>query len=323
MAIRTPESILCGHCAAVPGVRDCPGCGLTVCEPCSKKRTGCAKPRAIEIRLGLGSRLRAIDPTCRWGLAMTWNDKGFRVDFDERSYTRALTEWGHSSVGPSGAIVPRRVRDREHLIEVEPFSDGWVKLRAESLAALAPIGRSFEPFRRKSISAVACDRERVACGAFNEVGVWRLDDLERITRIKFDGHDVSGIRIAGEVVAALLETGSYFNRPSYELVVWRIDGGEELFRLELGRARVPLLDLSGDGAIAVAATESSETAVLEIGETTSATRLGGHSDGLSALRLSTAGDRLVSGDHDNRVIVRDRGSGGFPDRVEPAELTRV
>jgi hypothetical protein len=51
-------------------------------------------------------------------------------------------------------------------------------------------------------------------------------------------------------------------------------------------------------------------------------QLGGHSDGLSALRISSDGGRLVSGDFDNRVIIRDRGVDGFAPNVRAAELRR-
>lgn len=83
MVLRTT---LCAHCRGQAASQTCRYCGSAVCERCFGDETTCAVPRARVLRLGLGRRLRRVDPEGRLALVSTWA-RGLRL------YDLARGQW--------------------------------------------------------------------------------------------------------------------------------------------------------------------------------------------------------------------------------------
>lgn len=341
------DEILCGHCAAAPGASTCPGCKLEICERCAGDRRGCANPRAVELRLGIGARLRAVDPSGRWGLASTLGRSAARIDLDRLERAEINSDLREATILASGELAGwlldgsvylgfRRGsryfvgvlgdldRSGTALIHVGSAKVSVTELDRETHAGLGPLKITIEPFRRASPSAVGFDpaTRRLACATYSHIAIFDLDERRKLQGIDAESFDIAWVALAGDTVAALLSRGDGFVKKRFELVLWSSDSGAELARVRLGAPRQPLADLSDDGRIAVAADDRSEVVIVELGAT-GPVRLGGHSDGISALRIAGDGSRIVSGDFDNRVIFRDRGTRGYPTDLEGAQLAAI
>lgn len=68
MSIRTPESLLCGHCQSELATATCVGCKLQICTACTHAWHLCERPVAVEFALDAGGQLIAIDPDGTLGL---------------------------------------------------------------------------------------------------------------------------------------------------------------------------------------------------------------------------------------------------------------
>jgi hypothetical protein len=77
MVLRTT---LCAHCRRQAARETCRHCASAVCEPCFHDDLTCTAPRTRVLRLGLGRRLRRIDPEGRLGLVSGWRDRMQLVD---------------------------------------------------------------------------------------------------------------------------------------------------------------------------------------------------------------------------------------------------
>lgn len=341
----TRSSILCGHCAAEPGTVACPGCGLEVCTDCATDRASCSQARAVEFRLGLGARLRSIDPTCHWGLAT--NVMGVWTPIDLRTLRpaempRHVSLVLEPGIRPDGSIAgaienggfqlgPRDYGrgvtgelDRSGAVIVG-FDDVKVSvfdLAAEVAVGLDPPRTEFDPFPRRIVQAATHDSGRILCATYGELALFTSDGKRQLQSIELDGFDTLWLGLAGDTIAALVTSGGGFRKREIELALWRASDGDPIARARLGKVGKPLADLSGDGRTTVAADDRSAVVVISENET-GPRRLEGHSDGLCALGVATDGSRLVSGDFDNRVIARERGSDGFATRLESAALQSV
>jgi hypothetical protein len=107
MVLRTS---LCAHCRSQAAVVTCRHCGSIVCERCAADETTCAAPRARLVGLGLGRRLRRVDPQARLGLVAGWIE-GLRI-MDLATSRRFPTEcrlpWSRpliSSIARTGRVV--------------------------------------------------------------------------------------------------------------------------------------------------------------------------------------------------------------------------
>lgn len=321
MPLRSPEAILCAHCAALRGASDCAGCGLVICDGCAARSDRCPRPLGVELRLGAGARLRSVDPTCRWALASTWRGELFRIDLQGLVAGAPQKHFDDVTVTSDGGFDKREgTLDRDGRTEliIDDRRVAILDLQLGGPASIKPLRKILVPFSRSTVSAAASDSTHVACASFGAVGVWRLADSARLQRIEIDGHDVTWVGIAGYTLAALVASGIGKSRNA--LVVWSWADGRELAWLRLGDVREPLADLCADGSRVAAADDRSNVLVFD--RDGPMVQLGGHSDGLSALRISSDGGRLVSGDFDNRVIIRDRGVDGFAPNVRAAELRR-
>jgi hypothetical protein len=62
------RATLCAHCRSQAAAETCAHCGSAVCEGCARDPSTCTVPRVRVLRLGLGRRLRRVDPEGRVGL---------------------------------------------------------------------------------------------------------------------------------------------------------------------------------------------------------------------------------------------------------------
>jgi hypothetical protein len=62
------RATLCAHCRREAAAETCAHCGSAVCAGCARDDGTCTVPRVRVLRLGLGRRLRRVDPEARVGL---------------------------------------------------------------------------------------------------------------------------------------------------------------------------------------------------------------------------------------------------------------
>lgn len=107
MVLRTS---LCAHCRSQAAVLTCRHCGNIVCERCAGDETTCAAPRARLLGLGLGRRLRRVDPQGRLGLVSGWIEglKVMDLARSRRLQTACKLPWSQpliSSIARNGRVV--------------------------------------------------------------------------------------------------------------------------------------------------------------------------------------------------------------------------
>lgn len=104
--LRAPGRVVCAHCKREPARDDCATCGMARCDGCSQP---CPRPVVREIRLGMGRRLRDIDPTGRYGLVGTLLGRRKIYDLDEGAFTTSDAVPRDSMVLPDGGTIGARV----------------------------------------------------------------------------------------------------------------------------------------------------------------------------------------------------------------------
>ncbi len=81
MPFKHPASAICAHCRSARAAAECAGCGMAVCDRCAGG-AGCPEPRALELRLGLGARLRYLDRSGDCGVVSNWRGRAMWLDLD-------------------------------------------------------------------------------------------------------------------------------------------------------------------------------------------------------------------------------------------------
>lgn len=338
MAIRTPESILCGHCASETGARTCPGCNLQICEGCAADRLSCPTPAGIEIELRRGRRLRSVDPTARWALASGPRRTWYRIDLDALTRQRVRTDIDEPAILATGelagAVETGNVRLRigarafgrvfgaldrsgSALVSFRGGQAGVIVFFTGDPSLPRPGSRTITPFSDRAITAAGYDiaGDRLACAAGGVIAVWDLAGQRRIVELDIGAPSVRWLGLGGDVLAALVRDTATFE---LELRSWSLPDCTPIAWASLGRPRRRLVDLSPGGEIAAGAADTGEVAVLD--STGESLRLEGHAGGISALRVSNGATRLITGGFDRRILVRYRGADGFIARIARAAL---
>jgi hypothetical protein len=189
--------------------------------------------------------------------------------------------------------------------------------------------QSFEPLPRKMIQAADLDLDAglVAAATFGRVAAMDTASMSPPMSAETVAGDTLWLAVGGRriaAIAAVRELGVVLLR--HEIAVFELDAARRLESEPIYRAthrggsqllEPVVADFSDDGRYLAVALRSDEIAVHDI-ERGAAIRLDGHTDAVSALRFGPGASHLVSGDFDNRVIVRRRGPRGFATRLEPA-----
>ena len=172
----------------------------------------------------------------------------------------------------------------------------------------------------------------VLCAATHgELGVMRIEGAgaRRVGVTPTENLDAIWVGVSGSRVALIMGERGGFSNPLPEYVLQVRDVDESLDPIYSATHRLggsvqqdAVADISDDGRFVAVALAGRDIAVHDI-ERGEVQRLGGHTDAIAALRFGPGARFLASGDFDNRVIVRFRGSDGFAGPLEETALLEV
>lgn len=119
---KAPGATGCSHCQGLGARQVCALCGAPVCADCGAAPRSCPRPGVRELKLGLASRLRDVDPGGQVGLVSSWRQQGRVMDL----YTGEVLvpNIKRQAQVPWPALV-----DREHLAwaEIKTVNQGLVR----------------------------------------------------------------------------------------------------------------------------------------------------------------------------------------------------
>ena len=361
---------LCAHCRSEAAVETCRHCGSAVCGPCFGDDSTCSAPRARVLRLGLGRRLRRIDPQGRLALVSGWHPmlrlydltRGRRVAcpgglprntpqvssiaregrvawayFAVVSKDQAPTFTGLKirsvhAAGESILEAQRPVTPRELVL----CPDGryvWFRTAGETVQVWdleTGAQHEHEPLPGSVLQAAALDVTTglLATATYGRGCVHRLHggEAQRLGTLRAL-HDADNVWL-GLAAGCLVAVSDYRGRRGHVIRAFALDAdgapGREPFyvheesdaaagdRRKLWPQRPVVASLSQDGRYLALATEDHHVALHDL------TRervqyLRGHTDAISTIAFTDGSQALVSGDHDNRVIIRPRRDDHFID----------
>jgi hypothetical protein len=371
MVLRTT---LCAHCRSEAAAQTCPHCGSAVCDRCFGDETTCAAPRARVLRLGMGSRLRRVDPQGRLALVSGWHNllrlydltSGQRIDAPSRLPMLSPLV---SSIARDGRVVwpivfktpPMATNDKSPLFQglhVGSVRDGsasemwaprpisprelflcpagrtvWFRTVSETVAVWDLEERDqheYDPLPGSVLQAAALDTATglLATATYGRAAVHRLHrgESERLGTVRalrdadnvwlglaarclVAVSDYRGLR--GHVIRAfaLDETGVPEREPFY---VYEESDAAAGARRQVRPQRPVVADLSQDGRYLAMATEGHDVALHDLARKR-VQYLGGHTDVIATIAFTDGVQSLVSGDYDNRVIIRPRRDDHFVD----------
>ncbi|HUS28090.1 MAG TPA: hypothetical protein VMZ53_06260 [Kofleriaceae bacterium] len=385
MVARGAGDVGCAHCTQFGARKTCRVCKLQVCDVCAADWTTCSEPAGRELRLGMGWRVRDVDPKGRFAFVthilkaprivelrqLRWFGPapiGLNLYNSLRSAPPRLTSDGlfvHadvSLVNDSTYIDGVRwhtlgaTRVAVHVKDVEgPHSSTCVSAVNDTFAyvtdsqrvvvmrhgpmtmdALPPaaavvthpgvvrhdpsllfrfVSETYEPLPRKVISAIDLDGERdlLASVTWRELAIHRTvgGKLERVAHLDTGIHaNLTFVALTGRWLA-------YGTHSCIELRPMKHDGsiGEVVQRHS---GRIGAAALSRDGAYLAVAIDSK--LVVEDLERFSTAEFTEHSDGINYVRFASDDHMLISGDQDNRIVVRPRTAAGYAVPVIDVEL---
>jgi hypothetical protein len=356
---KTPGAVACGHCRGLGADAPCPYCRRPVCKRCLTGK-GCSAPHPIELRLGRGLRLRAVDEQGELGFAsFLMNDDGH-----PRHLASGATLGGHPTryrelplryFGPcafgNGQLAQRCATYRSEpewddeapcidvhplLLLATPTAEGLTETRLlprperpldqdqrlflTRRHAVIVYAEGFEilpleapddayPVRlRKVIHGMDVDPELglVAVGLFDGVAFFSLGDGEHLgTRLLGDGN-VCAVALGGGRVAAVGESGALRVFAIAREVPPR--NWEDLSPVALRGAAdlgAEELDITADGALVALRRKRKDVLAVHL-PTGQRQVIGGHTDRVHFVRFIDGGQRLVTADKDNRVMIWPR-----------------
>ncbi len=89
---KTAGAVGCSHCKCMGASEHCERCGQLVCAACLTA-DNCTTPGPVELRLGMGSRLREVDATGCVGVASWWSGGGRVVSLETGRDLAHLSWW--------------------------------------------------------------------------------------------------------------------------------------------------------------------------------------------------------------------------------------
>lgn len=233
MLDKTKGAVGCGHCKELGASRTCPACGRLVCAAC-EEAGNCSVPHVVELRLGLGCRLREVDPTGRAGVVSTWSGGARVVDLESKETLEDLSWWkrgtdvdtftmgGHwpllvSSrrlmwVHGAEMRVPRLIT-REVGAEVQQVVrvDGWGRRREACLVLVSGDGSRGVVVRadhkldvldliRHRLLGVLGERRQIiqSCAASAAMGLMAVGGFRKAAFYRLDDLERLGSRAVGE-----------------------------------------------------------------------------------------------------------------------------
>ncbi|RMH38688.1 MAG: hypothetical protein D6689_18790 [Deltaproteobacteria bacterium] len=107
---KAPGAVPCAHCATALARADCPVCRRAVCDRCAHDWATCSLPHGVELRLGLGRRLRAIDASGTFGVVTRWTRTYAWLDLRAARWLRGATGV-QRPFAPVGACYPALLSD--------------------------------------------------------------------------------------------------------------------------------------------------------------------------------------------------------------------
>lgn len=217
----------------------------------------------------------------------------------------------------------------------ETLDIGWLAAAAERDRAPIQRHQQVEPFPHAAIQTADFDAATglLAAGTFGRLVALRVaeDGATSLGAVGTGPGDILWCGVAAGRVAAVWEvaSGQPFN-PWHRLGIYQLGADGMLEREAVYTAlhrggtsfQEPVVaDISDDGRFVAAALHNRDIAIHDAGAG-EVIRAGGHTDAIATLRFGPGANWLVSGDLDNRIIVRHRGPEGFARHLEPAELRR-
>lgn len=187
------------------------------------------------------------------------------------------------------------------------------------------------PLSRRVIQAFDVDMGSgvVAAATHGELGVFRVGGDRPLAPMALQRDDCAWVGVVGERIAVAVGNTSWAawvaGTATHQLTIFELSGREiaPIYSArQSGDARLQprtVADVSDDGRFVAVALASREIAVHDV-EEGGVQRLGGHSDAISTIRFGPGGAFMISGDFDNRVIVRFRDGGRFVDDAEELEV---
>lgn len=235
---------------------------------------------------------------------------------------------GHDLVGSDGAVAASWRTPR--LASLAAASSGryaWALARDQGVhvfALRAPYRHSAFPDALPgevlhSIDA-DLDAQRAVGGTWNALVMYHLtvDVLEPTSRVALDDGDALWVGLARGRIAAVVD-----RKRVDTLVVWAIDAGgvavEQIAAVDYADGLQPRGALSPDGRYVAVATLDHRVLLLDLDARTT-TELEGHTDDVCFIGFLDGGRQLITGDCDNRVIIRPRTSSGYAGLVRAARV---
>ncbi len=96
MLDKSHGAVGCGHCKGLGATQTCEKCGLVVCAACLSAGN-CSVPQPVELRLGMGARLREVDPSGRVGVVSRWPGGTRLVELASGEAIEDLSWWRRST----------------------------------------------------------------------------------------------------------------------------------------------------------------------------------------------------------------------------------
>lgn len=343
---KAPGAVCCAHCGDVGAQRVCPGCKSLICVAC--QGDGGCTPR--QLRLGIGYRLRAVDPQGQTGLvAAAWGrPRLVSLSSGEVLATGVgLGDWTRQDprdrwpwlVAPGCLMWPDQVtapgklclaqRDVAHAEDylrlrfegpgsgrvcwVEAVSDGGryavLKRRDERLELLdmdhgQRTGTVSE--RGQVLHSVAlCEAlDLLAVGTFGKALFYRLSDLSRLGGRSLGQGELDWVGLAQDRAVMISDDGL--------LEVTRVDPRsaprrwERLHLIDLEQELEPLADLDPGAELLALRVGRKRVAVLELSTGRLSELPPLHTDSVVLVRFVDDGQRLITADDDNRVVIWPR-----------------
>jgi len=355
MVARGPGAVGCAHCVQIGAEVSCQVCGRLVCTRCEADWATCSEPSGRVIRLGIGARLRDVDPGGQLGLVSTWHRSRKLLDLRRLRWYDAVVPgaWSmYERVDPrltaSGHLICARyrqdvfvgmyalelaTREEIRISDVEPAglalvsarNDRFVYVSSNQIVIVievsprpAPTLR-FDPLPRKMLHAVTLEAERglLAAGSWSEVVLHRIrgTKLELLGRGATHGN-VTFVAVAGGwLVAAARADGTT------RVTAWALDAADEItdvaWQLEDTRV-LKSAALSRDGRD-FAFSFGTEVIVRDLATGTAMT-FTEHTDEVILIRFAGDDHVLVTADADNRVVLRPRTATGYARALRPMDV---